>query len=84
MQKAQRRNAAREQKFWFRRDITTHVSPPEANKCCKSEGMKNCEPQNCDMWCEMTVNEIINGKVFLLRFNATITKENCNPLLLGQ
>lgn len=63
MQRAQRRNAAREEKFWFRRDITTHVSPPAANECCRSGGVSNCEPQKCDMWCEMTINEIINGKV---------------------
>lgn len=62
MQRAQRRNAAREEKFWFRRDITTHVSPPEANECCKAGGAVNCETK-CDMWCEMTINEIINGKV---------------------
>lgn len=57
MQNAQKRNAAREEKFWFRRDITTHVSPPEANECCKSG--TNTE---CDMFVQMTINEIINGK----------------------
>ncbi|KAJ8918410.1 hypothetical protein NQ315_008107 [Exocentrus adspersus] len=61
MQKAQKRNAAREEKFWFRKDITTHVSPPEANECCK-KGTMNCEPTNCDMFSLLTVNEIINGK----------------------
>ncbi|CAH1117918.1 unnamed protein product [Phaedon cochleariae] len=62
MQNAQKRNAAREQKFWFRKDVTTHVSPPAANECCKT-GSRNCEePQNCDMFVQMSVNEIINGK----------------------
>ncbi|XP_072394245.1 glutamate--cysteine ligase [Diabrotica undecimpunctata] len=56
MQLAQKRNAARDQKFWFRRDITTHVSPPAANECCKGT------TKDCDMFVQMTINEIINGK----------------------
>ncbi|XP_028130655.1 glutamate--cysteine ligase [Diabrotica virgifera virgifera] len=56
MQNAQKRNAARDQKFWFRRDITTHVSPPAANECCKGT------TKDCDMFVQMTINEIINGK----------------------
>lgn len=66
MQKAQKRNAAREETFWFRKDITTQVSPPEANECCK--GTMNCEPKNCDMLGLMTINEIINGKVNISSF----------------
>lgn len=62
MQKAQKRNAAKEEKFWFRKDITTHISPPEANECCK-KGKTNCDLKDCDMFGELTVNEIINGKV---------------------
>ncbi|KAJ8935579.1 hypothetical protein NQ318_000846, partial [Aromia moschata] len=63
MQKAQKRNASRDEKFWFRRDITTHISPPEANECCKTgTGTTNSESKTCDMFCLMTVNEIINGK----------------------
>lgn len=58
MQNAQKRNACLSQKFWFRKDITTQVSPPEANECCKK-----CEPNDCDIYTLMTVNEIINGKV---------------------
>ncbi|KAG5897516.1 hypothetical protein JTB14_030013 [Gonioctena quinquepunctata] len=61
MQKAQIRNASREQKFWFRKDITTQISPPEANECCKRRNA-NCEPTKCDMFVQMTINEIINGK----------------------
>lgn len=60
MQNAQKRNALKEQKFWFRKDITTDVSPPEANRCCQN--MSNCEPKDCDLIGLMTVNEIINGK----------------------
>lgn len=62
MQKAQKRNAAREEKFWFRKDITTHISPPEANECCR-KGTMNCDPKDCDMFGLMTINEVINGKV---------------------
>lgn len=62
MQKAQKRNAARDQKFWFRRDITTHVSPPAAAECCRT-GTSNCDVKECDMFGQMTVNDIINGKV---------------------
>lgn len=61
MQQAQKRNAAREEKFWFRKDITTHISPPEANEWCR-RGTMNCEPKDCDMFGLMTINEVINGK----------------------
>ncbi|XP_060522257.1 glutamate--cysteine ligase [Cylas formicarius] len=60
MQNAQLRNACREQRFWFRKDITTDVSPPEANRCCK-EAMAS-EFKECNLIGQMTVNEIINGK----------------------
>lgn len=60
MQRAQKRNACKEGKFWFRKDITTQVSPPEANECCR--GTTNCDLNNCGI-SEMTINEIINGKV---------------------
>ncbi|KRT86724.1 hypothetical protein AMK59_2452 [Oryctes borbonicus] len=59
MQNAQKRGACLNQKFWFRKDITTQVSPPEANKCCKSS--INCD-EACDQFIPMTVGEIINGK----------------------
>ncbi|KAF7271477.1 glutamate--cysteine ligase [Rhynchophorus ferrugineus] len=59
IQNAQKRNACKEQKFWFRKDITTDISPPEANRCCRGT---NCEPKDCDLVGLMTVNEIINGK----------------------
>ncbi|XP_050309513.1 glutamate--cysteine ligase catalytic subunit [Anthonomus grandis grandis] len=59
LQNAQKRNACKEQKFWFRKDITTDVSPPEANRCCAGA---SCEPKDCDLVGLMTVNEVINGK----------------------
>lgn len=62
MQNAQRRNACLDKKFWFRKEITTHISPPEANECCK-KGAVNCGPEDCEVYTCMTVNEIINGKV---------------------
>lgn len=58
MQNAQKRDACRDAQFWFRKDITTQVSPPAANECCKT-GSKN----NCNIDEPMTVNQIINGKV---------------------
>jgi len=60
MQNAQKRDACKEQKFWFRKDITTDVSPPEANRCCAGT---SCDPKECDLVGLMTANEIINGKV---------------------
>lgn len=67
MQNAQKRNACLGEKFWFKKDITTHVSPPEANQCCKGSS-KLCEPSMCEEYALMTVNEIINGKVNILFF----------------
>ncbi|KAK5645790.1 hypothetical protein RI129_004254 [Pyrocoelia pectoralis] len=58
MQNAQKRGANLNQTFWFRKDITTQISPPEANECCK-KGYANC----CDAFEPMTINQIINGKV---------------------
>lgn len=60
MQNAQKRDACKDQKFWFRKDITTDVSPPEANRCCAGT---SCDPKECDLVGLMTANEIINGKV---------------------
>lgn len=64
MKNAQKRNACLTEQFWFRKDITTTISPPEANKCCK--GTSSCDPNNCDIYTPMTVNQIINGKVRIL------------------
>ncbi|XP_017767969.1 PREDICTED: glutamate--cysteine ligase catalytic subunit [Nicrophorus vespilloides] len=58
MRTAQKKGACLNEKFWFRKDITTQISPPEANECCK--GASN--GSNCDVFTKMTVNEIINGK----------------------
>lgn len=57
MQKAQKRNALREELFWFRKDILTCVSPPEAASCCKQKAGQIYVP--------MSINHIINGKVGL-------------------
>ncbi|KAL0281438.1 UNVERIFIED_CONTAM: hypothetical protein PYX00_002425 [Menopon gallinae] len=54
MQKAQKRNALREELFWFRKDILTCVSPPEAASCCKQKAGQIYVP--------MSINHIINGK----------------------
>lgn len=55
--KAQKRDAVLNEKFWFRKDLTTCESPPEAaayiSKCCSGY---RCE------YTQMTVDEIINGK----------------------
>lgn len=73
MQNAQKRDACKEQKFWFRKDITTDVSPPEANRCCAGT---SCDPKECDLVGLMTANEIINGKVSV---NSIIYKSYCFP-----
>lgn len=54
MDNAQKRNALHTQTFWFRKDITTDESPPEATSCC----LKG----QCNVYTKMTINEIINGK----------------------
>ncbi|KAJ8870873.1 hypothetical protein PR048_027174 [Dryococelus australis] len=55
MKRAQRNGAVRTEKFWFRKSITTCVSPPAATSCCNmSDG--------CTFYTELTINEIINGK----------------------
>lgn len=57
---AQKRNACADGMFWFRKDITTQVSPPEASEVCQSSK----SGQNLsDSYAKMSVNEIINGKV---------------------
>jgi glutamate--cysteine ligase catalytic subunit len=52
MQKAQKRNACLEEKFWFRRNFNENK---ENNVCDPSED----ECDGCELW---TINEIINGK----------------------
>lgn len=51
MQRAQRRNACLEQKFWWRRDVG---GPADLDK-------QNTD--SADIYSEMTINEIVNGKV---------------------
>lgn len=58
LKEAQKRDAVKHGKFWFRNDITTCESPPEATACVKTKcGI--CQPQN---YMKLTINEIINGK----------------------
>lgn len=54
MAKAQKRDALRQELFWFRKDITTCVSPPVATSCCQTN--------DSDAYGPMTVDQIINGK----------------------
>lgn len=51
MQKAQKRNACLEEKFWFRRDFGATGCDPTGN-----DPEKDC---GCELW---SINEIINGK----------------------
>ncbi|XP_044726614.1 glutamate--cysteine ligase [Chrysoperla carnea] len=53
MQNAQKRNACRTGKFWFRKNLLTCDSPPEASKCCPKSGSELYE--------QMTIDQIING-----------------------
>lgn len=53
MQKAQKRNACMEEKFWFRRDVI--ASKDE----CESSPNNESGCEGCELW---TINEIINGK----------------------
>lgn len=64
MQEAQKRDALKRSKFWFRKDIITQVSPPEAAKCFEGAGCP-CVVNNDQIPDEscvlMTADEIING-----------------------
>lgn len=68
MFEAQKRDAVKRCKFWFRKDIVSSSSPSEATACVEAVG---CCYQNCtskpetsiDESCVlMSINEIINGK----------------------
>lgn len=68
MQEAQKKDAVKRGKFWFRKDIITQVSPPEASQCFQSTGCpyqnndSTSNPNNTDQSCVlMTTDEIING-----------------------
>lgn len=60
MQKAQKKDAVKTEKFWFRKDITTFSSPPACTACCQSSAETKSD---ADCYTLMTVDEIINGKV---------------------
>lgn len=55
MQCAQKRGAALNQKFWFRKDVTTGDSP----SCCQTPTSGSPD----DEYMLMSLSEIINGKV---------------------
>lgn len=57
MEAAQRRNAARTEKFWFRNDVLTCQSPPILGSNL-SPGVEHHQ----NYLTKMTINEIINGK----------------------
>ncbi|XP_064597197.1 glutamate--cysteine ligase catalytic subunit-like [Liolophura sinensis] len=56
---AQKRDSVREGKFYFRKDVLTGSSPPEASECC-GERPKCCNIE--DEYDLFSVDEIINGK----------------------
>ncbi|XP_052763772.1 glutamate--cysteine ligase catalytic subunit-like [Mya arenaria] len=61
LQRAFKRDAVLEQKFYFRKDILTDCSPPEAEECI----IQCCDGRQCrlqDQYTEMTINDIIHGK----------------------
>lgn len=55
MQRAQKRDAVLNQKFWFRKDLAAQNSPTGVASNASSELEETCV--------EMSINEIINGKV---------------------
>lgn len=61
MQRAQKRDAVLNQKFWFRKDLVSQNSSTGAVSTADEE-------QIC---VEMTIGEIINGKVSLFNFNSS-------------
>ena len=70
MTEAQKRDAVRRSKFWFRKDIITQVSPPEAEKCVHATGCRftrccqnetvtaTAADESCIL---MSADQIING-----------------------
>jgi glutamate--cysteine ligase catalytic subunit len=68
MQEAQKRDAVKRSKFWFRKDIITQGSPPEATTCVRATGCptaQTCPDASVDNVDEsyvlMSADEIING-----------------------
>ncbi|RWS09698.1 glutamate--cysteine ligase catalytic subunit-like protein [Dinothrombium tinctorium] len=69
MQEAQKRDAVLRCRYWFRKDIITQTSPPEACACVEATGCPSesniCDSENVNLdesCILMSVNEIINGK----------------------
>nr|KAG5688040.1 hypothetical protein BaRGS_003586 [Batillaria attramentaria] len=60
MKTAYKRDAAFEGKFYFRKDVVTDCSPPEAAECTSQCRQKDCTCID-DEYRLMTINEIING-----------------------
>lgn len=63
MKRAQRRDAVRTQTFFFKKDLLTCNTPRNAKNFCGDA----CADDSDD-YSEMTVNEIINGKVCVFSF----------------
>jgi glutamate--cysteine ligase catalytic subunit len=61
MKRAQKRDAILNQKFWFRKDLVSQSSPTDAESTAGQE-------QIC---VEMTIGEIINGKVGFFDFSSS-------------
>jgi len=79
MKEAQKRDAAGRGRFWFRRDIMTHSSPPEAAACISRAGCKlsasspsssePCHRPECPM-------ATVNGAT-----NTDVSREETSPSL---
>ncbi len=61
MIEAQKRDAVNRCKFWFRKDIVSLKSPPEATGCSSDDCNSNSEKTSDDSCVLMSINEIING-----------------------
>ena len=73
MKRAQKRDALQQEVFYFRKDITTNVSPPAATSCCQAT---DCS----DVYITMTIDQIINGKVchaaFIMKYLLRLPHKN--------
>ncbi|KAH6928169.1 hypothetical protein HPB50_012359 [Hyalomma asiaticum] len=77
MEAAQKRDAVRTQKFWFRSDILTCMSPPSLAPTLSPGGT-----EHHDYLSQMTINEIINGKPEYKQDSVVSERINYDLLLL--
>ncbi|XP_047535756.1 glutamate--cysteine ligase isoform X2 [Vanessa atalanta] len=65
MQRAQRRGACTEQRFWWRRDVgAPRTVAPDAPAAPAAPAAPDApDTPDCDHYLEMTIDEIVNGKV---------------------